>query len=215
MGESLGGEPPSWRLALVCVMVAAAAAHADTRGEWGFRVLASRELAPAAPRHNGAIVPGVWTRWVHRTGAVLVGGMVGTSWPAANGHVEGALSLDHERVLREPVCLAGEDIPGGIPLHTCRGLRWSVVLGADLGMSALWADAPEHPEPGDPAAVLWGPSARAHVQLHVLAPRWAKPWPGVAVGASLGAVRAHYEDTASGTGLRVEPGLDIALAMRL
>jgi len=203
-------------LALALALVASTSvAHADTRAEWGFRAIASRELAANAPRHNAAVVPGVWTRWVHRSGPIFVGGMIGTSAPTTSGQVEGALSLDHERVLGEPVCVATEDIPNGLPTHRCRGLRWSLMLGADLGMTGFWADAPEHPEPGDRAAVLWGPTARAHVQLHVLVPRWARPWPGLSVGASLGATRAHYEDTAQGTGLRLEPGPDLAFAARL
>jgi hypothetical protein len=97
----------------------------------------------------------------------------------------------------------------------CRGARIALSAGADLGIGMLFFDAPPETAPSSDALLYAGPRGRLRTRLSILYPTPNGKLIGWAIGAGVAATRAHYMSTAEGTGLRIEPSLEIGLEMRL
>lgn len=193
------------KAALVALAAAATPASADDstwRLDLGVRGAGSVELDSAPSMDRGGVVPTVSIRAQRRFGSVLVGGYLGAGMPAWYGQHELSGSIDFERVLRAP----DEETDTA---------RLSLTAGLDAGVAMLFYDAPPELSASSDALMYWGPLARARLQLHALWPTPIGKLVGVVVGVGVAASRSHYISTASGTGVRLEPGVEVALEVRL
>jgi hypothetical protein len=109
--------------------------------------------------------------------------------------------VDVEPVVHRPECAGGTCAP-----------TISLGLGADYGASYYFFDSG--------TLEYWGPIVRARAELRVMwkCPNEACPDGhdtafGVVVGASTALTNAHYDG--GGIGLRLEPGVEVGLALRL
>ncbi len=85
--------------------------------------------------------------------------------------------------------------------------------GIDTGVALVAYDAPPELSSTDDALLYWGPLGRARVAVRASWPTPSGNELGVTVGAGLAITSAHYMTTASGTGLRLEPELDVSAAI--
>jgi hypothetical protein len=161
----------------------------------------SFEVDPHPPHDQPGVVPAMLFRVQRRVGSVFVGGTFTGGIPAWYGEVGLALSADVERVMRPAVCADGACVP-------------SVALGAgaDVGASYYFYDSE--------SLEYWGPLARMRGELRVMweCPNEACPEGhntafGLVVGASAAVTSAHY--VGGGVQARIEPGIEIGLALRL
>ena len=192
---SIANASPTWRLDL------------SARG------IGSVELDSSATMTRGGLVPAMSVRAERRAGPLHIGGTLGAGFPAWYGKTDAALSLDYEAALADRTCtmIPNDDIGE----QRCTGARWLIDAGVDAGIGLLYFDAPpETPSSGN-ALVYWGPLARARVQLHVLDVLPSTRAVGLVVGANAAVTSARYMSPGSGTGLRLEPELEVGLTMRL
>lgn len=185
-------------IALVFVSaVPVAAAEPRWRLDLSARGIASVELDDSAAQTRDGVVPAFGVRALRRIGAFEVGGMFSAGIPAYYGKTEAALSLDHEEVISD------------------HGTRVSFATGVDAGVGLLYFDAPPETPAMSDALIYWGPVARARFQLHVLDVLPNRRAVGLVVGANAAVTSARYMSPASGTGMRLEPELEVGLTMRL
>jgi hypothetical protein len=187
-------------------------------GDPGWRIdlsargVASVELGDSTQMRD-AIVPAVGARFEHRAGPVYLGGAFTAGMPAWYGKTEAALSIDHEHVLAKPTCeLVANDFIGE---QQCHGARWSIDVGADAGVGLLYFDAPPETSSTGDSLIYWGPLGRVRLQLHVLDMLASSRAVGVVIGANVAITSARYMSPGSGTGVRLEPELELGLTMRL
>jgi hypothetical protein len=157
------------------------------------RGISSVELASASNPRDG-LVPAFGARALRRVGPVHVGGSIGAGFPAWYAKADAAVSIDHE---------------------TVRRARWALTTGLDAGVGLFYFDAPPETPPSSDALIYWGPLVRARVQLHVLTMLPSSRAIGVVVGANAAVTAARYTGTASDSGVRLEPELEVGLTMRL
>ena len=170
-----------------------ATADPSWRIDLSARGIGSVELGDANHPRDG-VVPAFGVRALRRVGPVHVGGSIGGGLPAWYGKADAALSIDHE---------------------TVRGRRWALTTGLDAGVGLFYFDAPPETPPSSDALIYWGPLVRARLQLHVLTMLPSSRAIGVVVGANAAVTSARYMSPASGTGVRLEPELEVGLTMRL
>jgi len=196
--------------AAAIAVTAAAPARAD---RWlvdlSMRGAGSVELEADAPMNRRAVVPSMAVRLERRLGPLHVGGVIGAGLPAYYGQHELALAADVERVVRDRRCGAWSDD------DPCTAARVVLAAGIDLGLGLLFYDAPPETASGSDAVLYWGPLGRARAQLRVLWPTPNGKELGVVVGVDLSVSSSHYMSTATGTGTRLEPGLELGLELRL
>jgi hypothetical protein len=195
------------------VMSCPAAADPNWRVDLSARGIGSVELDDRAAHRRGALVPALAVRALRDVGAVQLGASLGAGWPAWYGKADAALAIDHERVLAVPHCELVAD--EGIGHEACRGARWSIAVGLDAGVGLFYYDAPPETPPSSDALLYWGPLARARLQLHVVDVLQARRAIGLVVACNAAITTARYMSTASGTGVRFEPELEVGLTMRL
>ncbi len=159
------------------------------------RGIGSVELDSGAMQPRDGLVPALGVRAMRRVGAVQLGGTIGGGFPAYYGKSDAALSIDY--------------------MHAIRGERVQLATGFDAGVGLLYFDAPPETPAGSNALIYWGPLARARVQLHVLDVLPNGRAIGLVAGANVAITSARYMSPGDGTGLRLEPELEIGLTMRL
>jgi hypothetical protein len=191
-----------------------ATADPDWRLDLSGRGVGSVELTGTEQMREG-FVPAASMRALRRVGALDVGGTITAGFPAFYGRAEAAFSVDHEHVLARPTCVHVSDGSDAIGHEVCRGARWSIAGGLDAGVGLLYAGAPPETPASSDALIYWGPVARARLQLHVLDVLPSSRAVGLVVGANAAITSARYTSTASGTGVRFEPELEVGLTMRL
>jgi hypothetical protein len=194
---------PRWRLDL------------SARGIASFE-LGNTQMTDVTTRDG--FVPAVGARFERRIGrgdadeprrvGWLVGGAMSAGFPAYYGKTEAVLSIDRELVVIADDSRTRNDGSAG-------GTRWLVAAGVDAGVGLLYFDAPPETPSMDDALVYWGPLARARLQLHVLDVLPNTRAVGLVVGANAAITSARYMSPSSGTGLRLEPELELGITMRL
>jgi hypothetical protein len=204
-------------LAAPCLVLACLPATATAGPGWRIdlsaRGVGSVELDSGSAQMREAIVPAVGARIERRVGPIYLGGAFSAGFPAWYGKTEAALSIDHELVLADPRC---EVVPGDfIGEQRCHGARWSIDAGVDAGVGLLYFDAPPETAAASDALIYWGPAARGRLQLHVLDVFPRSRAVGLVVGANVAITSARYMSPGSGTGVRLEPELELGVTMRL
>ena len=199
------GAEPRWRLDL--------SARGIASFELGNTRMTDVTSTEDLARARDGLVPAVGVRFERRIGrdegadhgGWLVGGAMSAGVPAYYGKTEAVLSVDREVVIAD-----GSKRPGGDG-----GTRWLVAAGVDAGVGLLYFDAPPETPAHDDALIYWGPLARARVQLHVLDVLLTTRAVGLVVGANAAVTSARYMSPSAGTGLRLEPELEVGITMRL
>jgi hypothetical protein len=189
------------QFALAILLAVCSGTNADADPTWRLdlsaRGIASVELDNSATMTRDGVVPAMSARVERRIGNLYVGGTFGGGMPAWYGKAEALGSIDCEHVLSD-----GD-------------ARWAFDAGMDAGVGLLYFDAPPETSPTDNALLYWGPLARARLQLHVMQVMPNARAVGLVVGASTAVTSARYMSPGSGTGLRLEPELELGLTMRL
>lgn len=200
------------------LLFASAQASADPRWRIDGALLAtgSLELDTASMQARTGVVPSLDARVMRRVGRFHLGGVIGGGFPAFYGRADAALSADIDRELSRPSCEIVRSEPGDlVGSERCTGAHWLVSAGLDAGLGMYYFDAPPETASSSDALLYWGPLVRARVQLHALDVLDNGHAVGVVFGAHAALRSAHYMSTASGTGTRLEPGLDVALELEL
>ncbi|MFN0252927.1 MAG: hypothetical protein ACKV2T_38995 [Kofleriaceae bacterium] len=206
------------RVLVALAVLPVATAHADTlpwHVELGLRGTASLAVGDEAVSRSG-VVPSLTIRTQRSFGGLFVGANLAAGLPAYAGQHEASLSVGHAWTLREGDCRRGPldpDSDDGTFGDLDCDAQVDFLGGVDAGVVLLHFDAPPELSATDDALLYWGPLARARAAVRAT---WSTPAGkqlGVTAGLNLAVTSAHYMTTATGTGLRLEPSLDVAAAI--
>ena len=202
-------------LAPVLLVSIGSGARADPnwRLDLSARGVGSVELDRTATMTRDGLVPAMTVRAERRAGTLQIGGTFSAGFPAWYGKTDAALSLDYEVPLADRTCtiLPNDDIGA----QHCSGARWAIAAGVDAGVGLLYFDAPPETSSNGDALIYWGPLARVRLQLHVLDVLPSSRAVGLVVGANAAVTSARYMSPGSGSGIRLEPELELGLTLRL
>lgn len=174
----------------------------------GIRGAASIAVADDPVDRSGA-VPSLTIRAQRTLGPFFVGANLAAGFPVYVGQHEASLSLGLARTLRESRCTRTDFDPGADVEQDCDA-RLALLGGIDAGVAFLYYDAPPELSASSDAVLYWGPLARARAAFRATWPTPNGKELGVMIGAGVAVVSARYMSTASGTGVRLEPEVDIA-----
>jgi hypothetical protein len=201
--------------ALVALAVLPVAAHAESlpwHVDVGIRGAATLAVGDEAMSRSG-VVPSLTIRAQRTLGPVYVGANLAAGFPVYAGQHEVSLSVGVARTLRAGHCRRGALDPdsgdGTFGDLDCDA-QIDLLGGVDAGITLLHFDAPPELSATDDALLYWGPLGRARAAVRAT---WATPTGkqlGVTAGVNFAVTSAHYMTTATGTGVRLEPSLDVA-----
>jgi hypothetical protein len=197
----------AFAFALAFAFRAAALANAETLPwsiELGVRGAASFAVDENPMSRTGA-VPSMVIRVQRDVGPVYIGANLAGGLPAYLGQHEASLSLGLSHAVRDGRCIRAD-----LDADEQCDARLVLLGGIDAGITLFHFDAPPELSSDSDALLYWGPLGRARVAFRAT---WTTPTGkeiGVTVGAGVAAVWARYMTTATGSGVRVEPELDMA-----
>ncbi len=195
------------RIAYVLVLVAStriASADAPWAVDVGVRGIGSIAVDDAAMSRSGA-APSIVARIQRTLGPVFIGANLAAGLPAYLGEHEASVAIGLAHTLREGRCIRDLDSDN----EQCDA-RLVLLGGVDAGVALFFYDAPPELSASSDAVFYWGPLARARAAFRATWPTPNGQQIGVTVGVGVAAVSARYMTTASGSGVRIEPGVDVA-----
>jgi hypothetical protein len=200
------------RALVALAVLPAATAHAESlpwHVDVGLRGAATLAVGDEAMSRSG-VVPSLTIRAQRTLGAVYVGANLAAGFPVYAGQHEASLSIGVVRTLRAGHCRRGALDPDGSFGDLDCDAQLDLLAGVDAGVALLHFDAPPELSSTDDALLYWGPLGRARAAVRAT---WATPTGkqlGVTAGVNFAVTSAHYMTTATGTGVRLEPSLDVA-----
>ena len=195
------------RMACLLVLVATtriASADAPWAVDLGLRGTGSIAVDDAPMSRSGA-APSIVARIQRTLGPVFVGANLAAGLPAYVGEHEASLSAGLAHTVRDGRCIRDLDDDS----EQCDA-RLVVMGGVDAGVALFFYDAPPELSASSDAVFYWGPLARARAAFRATWPTPNGQQLGVTIGVGVAAVSARYMTTATGTGVRIEPSVDIA-----
>ncbi len=161
------------------------------------------------PMQRSGAVPSMTIRAQRSLGAAFIGANLAAGFRVYVGQHEASLSVGVAHELRSGRCVR-VDFARDVDADPECDASIELLGGIDAGVGILHYDAPPELSSSSNAVLYWGPLARARVALRAMWPMPTGKQLGFTIGAGVATVSARYTSTATGTGVRLEPELDIA-----